>query len=230
MTSRLFFLFFFLSLTTEQYSQGLYDENEKINLLKSSFKRVKVFDNGKLSNYIDIDTIQRTVSIKSVPVHSMTEYSKVYFFNRHYRLDSTIVILCPVDVDSLTKKLFCTQKIMINVYNYSLADRLMNMKTYLGTKRTYLKTEYFAYDNKDRLIVRLQDEGRTQFYYQYNERNQIIKESVHGAEVSYTYNKDGTLKKRNHSNQTIVFNYTSGHLVKKITTGSNASHLTFEYE
>ncbi len=198
-------------------------------------KKIKVFNDGRPSSLIEIDTINKIVEVHSIPVKSgnisLTAFSKKYYFASGH-LDSIIQVSCPIDVDSISSDIFCIPDSLVIIYTYSLNKMLINDQTFvIGTSRKLFRTDYYGYDDKKRLVLLLQGDGSTQFYYTYNDKGQIDTETINDTKIYYKYNSLGQLESRKSNSQTILYSYfPNGLLGKKVVTGSNANALTFEYE
>jgi hypothetical protein len=93
------------------------------------------------------------------------------------------------------------------------------------------KTDYFGYDTKKRIILLIQDEGRVQFYYTYNDKEQIITETVLGVTIVYEYDTLGRKVKRSSKTQKIKYEYYKNSLLEReVIDGSNGGIWNYLYE
>lgn len=219
MTRRLFHIILLTLLFLNSNSQGLHDINEKKYFLDNRLKKIKVFKDGQLNHLIEIDTTNRTVEVHSIPVKSgnafLIAYSKKYYFKSGH-LDSIVKVSCPLDGDSITSALVCKTDSTVSIYNYSHKKLLVNGKTFKTDRsRKLLSVDYYGYDDKNLLVLLIQSEGSTQFYYAYNDKGQIVSETIHDIKINYKYNSLGLLESRKSNSQTILYSYFPNRLLKK---------------
>lgn len=238
----------FLSLLSSKgATQGLYDDQQLFSLFHSGKSKVKVFVNEKLKSIWHIDSLAKTIEIHTLepmvinPVAPRydnklsTTNLKKYFFNKLGNIDSIVItgyqMLMSPGNPPQTDTIADTTVI---IYAYPLIENwAMNRKKYLinNGKKRILSSDYFGYDSQKRLVLLIQDEGRVQFFYSYNEKGQIEKETVLGAAILYEYNYKGQMVSRVSDTQKITYAYNQDQLLmRKVILGKNPGTTIYEYE
>lgn len=234
-------------LTIKGFSQGLYDDQQKIYLLNSGKSKVKVFSNNHLTSIWHVDSSERTITIHNLEPSTInpnapkydskfsTRLQKKYFFSRTGIVDSILI----TEYAELSRwgeslKTDTISDTMVIIYTYPLLKKwVMNRKKYLirnGQKKLF-STDYFGYDSQTRLVLIIQDEGRVQFFYSFNDKGQIEKETVLGATILYKYNNLGQKVSRESDGQKIEYEYNENQLLKQeIETGNNTKIRIYEYD
>lgn len=236
-------LIFIIILTLNSlqlFSQGLYENEQKVNLFKNRINKVEVFKNGQLNHEIEVDTILKIIEIHSIRLKSanktLTAYTQKFFFNKFELVDSVIYILCAIDADTILEplRLTCLPDTSILHYNYTQTGRrLINRKNYVLKNNTkkIRSVDYFGYDDKRRLVLMLQNDGQTQFYYTYDDKDCIIKEVVGNTNINYEYNSQGQLTGRKIASQSITYEYFQNKLLKRKTIkGTDSGVWTYDYK
>ncbi len=229
-----------LLITYKANSQGLYKDKEIYNLIISGKTKMKVYVNESLKAVWFFDSSQNTAEewiLKykflnpTAPSYNdrLTVRAKIkYFFLEKGAIDSTIRVL----YNFISENRNDTD---IVKYNYpQLDNRVMNRKMYSLKNGEYKwsQTDYFGYDEEKRLILLIQDEGRTQFYYTLNQQGQIIQENIYDTTIYYSYNGYGKIAHRVAESLDIKYDYNSESLlIRKIsTTGTDTEITTYAYE
>jgi YD repeat-containing protein len=246
MVKRFVHISFLILLAIKGYSQKLYDDQQKFDLMSAGKSKVKVFANGRLKFIWHIDSSAKRIEIHTLgptEINAAPKYNdklstsqlKKYCFNQHGMIDSiTIIDYQLLMTMENAAKVDTIPDITIIIYTYPLLEKqAINRKRYSvkNGQKIKLGTDYFGYDAQKRLVLQIQDEGRVQYFYSYNAKGQIEKETVLGTTIIYSYNETGQLESRISDSQNITYEYNEAHpLIRKTVSGNHAEILTYEYE
>jgi YD repeat-containing protein len=234
-------------LSFNGFSQEIFDDQQKFYLINSGKSKVKVFVNGKLSSIWHIDSLARTLIVHTLepavinPVAPKYDdklsisYLNKYFFNSQGNIDSILKAefgLLLIDDNPPKMDTVADTTLIINSYQFP-EKWVMNKKIYSiknGLKRQF-RADYYGYDSQNKLILLIQDEGRVQFYYSYNDKGQIEKETVLGVTILYEYNNIGQMVSRISEKHKIKYEYNANQLLSRQTISrENMMTTTFDYE
>ena len=238
-----------LSLSTSTYCQGFAEEERLLKWLRSGFEEVHVFHDSAIESIYEIDTISRTITQHvlrltdinpAIPSYD-NKYSSSEIIETQFDEEWKPVFIRKISFMSfLIETLHDTSEpdapdTTLIKYNYPfLKDWAMNTSHYRirNGKRLLIRTEYFGYDNKSRLILRIQEDGRTQFYYVYDDKDRIVYEFVMmHVRVKYEYNDSDQIIKRSWEGGTITYEYNEHSLLsREIVEDSYPGEWTYQYK
>lgn len=239
-----------ISLTTiPTFGQGFYEIEENFKLIKSGKKKVSVFKGSELISFKTIDSTKRIITENTVQPSKFLannyapkydnllsiSHSTVSFYNSKGILDSILLInyttpLITLDGDNIPAKVDST----IIVYGCKLLDKKILTRNYYSNEtgvRKHYRSDHYGYNNDDRLIILIEDDGHTQFNFEYNDEGNISAYYIHKTRVSFEYDERGRKSKDIYVTSTNTYEYDdNSFLITKITTGKNEGVFTFKYE
>ena len=231
------------------FGQGFYKIEENYKLIRSGKKKVSVFKDSELISFKTIDSTKRIITDNTVQpskflansyapkydsLHSIS-YSTVSFYNSNGMIDSILFInyttpLITVGGGKIPAKVDST----IIVYGYNMPKKRTLTRNYYSIEkgvRKHYRTDHYGYNNDDQLIILIEDDGRTQFNFEYNDEGNISAYYVHKAKISFEYDELGRKSKDIYVTSTSVYEYDDkSFLIRKITTGKGEGIFTFIYE
>lgn len=231
------------------FGQGFYEIEKNFELLNSGKKKVSVFKGPELVYYKTIDSINRIITENKVqPTELLANkyapkfdndlsisYSKISFYNSKGTLDSTILInyaspLMSVDGDYIPARVDST----LIVYGQTLLGEKILTRNYYSIKkgaRKLYRTDHYGYDVNDRLIILIEDDGHTQFNFEYDDDRNISAYYVHGTIVRFQYDELRRKSKDIYARSVNTYEYDDNSLlITKTTTGKNEGVFTYKYE
>ena len=236
-------------MTLSTFGQGFYDIEKNFELINKGKKKVNVFMGAELVYSKTIDSINRIViknTVQPTKIHANSyapkfdddhsiSYREIFFYNSKGTIDSTILInytspLVTIDGGKIPAGVDST----LIVYGKTLLmDKILTRNYYSikkGARKLY-RTDHYGYDSNDRLIILIEDDGHTQFYFEYDNDENISAYYVHGVKVSFQYDELGRKSKDIYVTSTITYEYDDNSLlIKKISSGKNEGVFTYKYE
>jgi hypothetical protein len=236
-----------IGLPSIALTQGLYKDNCYFDLVNSGKTKVNVFVNKGLTSVWLIDISARTLTQHQLeptimnPVAPVfdnnlsTRYLTKYCFNKLGKVDSILLanyhLAIPTGNTSLVDTIADTTVI---IYSYPLLENwVMNRKYYQikNGNRKLLRTDHYGYNDQKRLILLIEDEGRIQYYFTYNDNEQIETSTFLGTKIKYDYNSSGQLKSCESETYKILYEYNKDKLlIKEVISGNENRTTTYEYE
>lgn len=240
-------LLLFNLIYLQSNGQGFASTIYNYSLLMSGYSKVKEFKDGKLKHVFRLDSSQKILTKLYLIPNKFNSLAPIYdkdmginslsktYYNAKGNIDSSYHIVYPSAYFNSNSKADTSEiDTTITIYNYPLIeDWPMNCQIFRVKKgtRKLLRTHYFGYDGQGNLILNLQDEGRLQFYYEYNENKQIEKEIIsRNTIINYQYDDLGRTVKRSFNSEHIFYEYNDQSLLKsRRTEGKNSSDWSYEY-
>jgi hypothetical protein len=169
---------------------------------------------------------------------------EIYNFDKTGKIDSIIRIEYNGDkfeISSTGETFGKIERIDTNITNFNY--EILNPNPYnciiydvKNGKKSISRIDIFGYDSLNNLIVYFQNEGRVQFDYKYDKKNNLIEERIFTKlSALFTYDKNGLRKERLTSKGLITKLYSynnAGYLIKetpKWTKNKIAFATTYEY-
>lgn len=237
------------ALTISTLGQGLYEIDQNFKLFSSGKQKVSIYEDSTLILIKIIDSTNRIIIEHTVEnsIYSGNRYSPIFdkrfliskiekfYFDRNGSIDSSLTIkftsplmtisgnAIPPEVDTTLityKKTLLTNKILTRNF-HSIKN---------GIREIY-RTDHYGYDINDRLVLLIEDDGHTQYYFEYDNTVNILAYYVHKAKVLFDYDEFGRKVKDTYRSSTNTYEYDhSGLLIRKTTRGKNEGTLTLIYE
>jgi hypothetical protein len=228
-------------------TQGFYQDNYYFDLIKSGKTKVKVFKSELKSVWL-IDSSARTLTQHMLEPTFMnpgapifennrsTYYLKKYYFNKLGKIDSILLADYHTYVIRTGKnsRIDTIADTTVIIYSYpQLENWVMNEKFFQikNGLRRLKRTDHYGYDDHKRLILHIEDEGRIQYYFTYNDKEQIVTCSYLGTKIKYEYNSSGRLQIWESVKNKIQYEYNQDNLlIKEVISGNKEQTTTYEYE
>lgn len=245
------FLIIIMSLcTTIVFAQGFYETNEDFKLLNSGKKKLICFKDSKLFYSKTIDSAEgliiknllyptKILRNKYAPKYDDTfsvSQCKQSFYNSNGTIDSILFIDFQEPMVSVGdgETIPATVDSTLIVYEYNQGKvKLSNSTKYLikNGRRVIYSSAVYGYNTRDQLILKIEDKGRTQFFYEYDANGNISASYVDSAKTSFEYDKFGRKSKAIYGSSTINYQYDKNlFLLSEVITGKNEGLIFYKYE
>tara|TARA_B110000967_G_C18872897_1_gene556498 strand:+ start:537 stop:1253 length:717 start_codon:yes stop_codon:yes gene_type:complete len=238
-----------LQLTSSTFGQGFYDIDEDFKLINSGKKKVTVFKDSSLESFKMIDSVNRTITNntltysanlanKSAPRyndHLSISYIRKSIYNLDGTIKSTLLIKYTSPLSTLNGKSIpaSIDSTLILYRRTTLSKRILTRNFYsidTGVKVLY-RSDYYGYDNNDRLIILIEDDGHSQYTFEYSDDGNISAYYIHKAKVKFEYDELGRKLKDVYVTSTSTYKYNNDSLLTtKITIGKGKAIYNYKYE
>ncbi len=229
--------------------QSISDLEQNFKYIEQKIECINIYKESVLWSRIAVDTINRTIteysvitqpqktdpytnifvdSLSSVPI-------KITFYNSIGHVDSVLRInKTPTIYVSHNSPIASRLDTTIVIYKYPLISDKVLYRSFLSLRngqRKYFRTDHYGYNNNNRLILRIDGDGHTQFYYEYNEKGELSAYHSHEKSVKLEYDEFGRKITEFYTNTTNRYEYdNNSFLIRKISAGLETTVYTYTYK